>query len=167
MTAFAAPYVLEDGESRWGMEAAGLEVGLLARGQDTGGRFTFMRYEAPAGFTGPPLHVHRDLDEAMFVLDGRLRVRLGEDDHLADAGAFVWMPREVPHAFVNAGDGPARFIGIVSPPGSMEGFFAAVAEEVAGAEGPPDRDQIMALNAEHGIEVLGPPLSVEGARQPS
>lgn len=161
MTVLASPYVLADGESRWGMDQGGIRVELLARARDTGGSFTFMRYTAPAGFTGPPLHVHRDLDESMLLLEGRLRVRLGDEEQDVNAGGFMWMPRDVPHAFANAGDSPARFVGIISPPGRMEEFFAAVAEELAGTEGPPDRDRLMELNAKHGIEVLGPPLSVE------
>lgn len=160
MTVVADPYVLEDGEARWDAEVSGLRVALLARAEDTGGRLSVFHYSAPTGFTGPPLHRHEDLDEALFVLEGTLRVRLGDRDRDVGPGGFVWMPREVPHAFVNAGDTRASFVGFVSPPGGMEDFFAAAADELAGSEGPPDRDRLMELNAEHGIEVLGPPLQV-------
>lgn len=162
MTALAAPYVLEDGGARWAMEQGGLHLDILTRAEDSGDAFTFMRYEAPPGFTGPPLHQHADLDEAMLVLEGHVAVRLGEEDHVLTSGDFVWMPRQVPHAFVNAGDSTARFVGLVCPPGQMEEFFAAAQEELAGSEGPPDRDKLMELNARHGIDVLGPPLSPEG-----
>lgn len=158
MTAVAAPYVLENGDTRWGMQLAGLHLGLLARSEDTGGQLSLMSYQAPPGFTGPPLHVHRDLDEAMFVVDGTLRVRLGDDEHEVGAGGFVWMPRDVPHAFANSGDDPAHFVGVVCPPGGMEDFFAAARDEFAKSDGPPDPERLMELNARHGIEVLGPPL---------
>ena len=160
MTAVAPPYALDDTEARWGMEQAGLQLQILARAEDTDGNFTFMRYTAPPGFTGPPLHRHADLDEAMLVMEGRMGVRVGDDEHVLGAGEFIWMPRQVPHGFLNIGDTAMRFLGIVSPPGRMEEFFAAAQEEFAG-EGEPDPERLMELNARHGIEVLGPPLSAD------
>lgn len=158
MTAVAAPYVLGTGEGRWHARVSGIEIDLLARAEDTGGRLTFMRYQAPAGFTGPPLHVHRDLDEAILVLEGRFVVRLGEDEHDLGPGEFAWMPRDVAHGFANVGDTVGTWVGFVSPPGRMEAFFAAVHAELADLDGPPDPERLMALNVQHGIEVLGPPI---------
>lgn len=161
MTAVAPPYVLGANDGRWSMEQSGLRLQILARAEDTGHNVTLMRYQAPPGFTGPPLHQHADLDEAMLVLTGRLGVRVGDDDHALAAGEFVWMPRQVPHAFVNIADTPTSFLGVVCPPGQMEGFFAAAQEAIASSDGPPDPEFLMELNARHGIDVLGPPLARE------
>lgn len=158
MSTVAPPFTLTHGDARWQMEAGGMSLSVLARAQDTGGQLTFLRYEVPPGFTGPPLHVHRDLDEAMLVLAGTFAVRLGDDEHEIGPGGFAWMPREVPHAFANVGDATGVWVGFVAPPGGMEAFFEAVDAELGEAGGPPDPARLMELNTRHGIEVLGPPI---------
>lgn len=157
MTVTAA-YTLAPHEAPWHAEVGGMSLRLLARSEDTDGQCLVMHYQAPPGWPGPPLHRHADLDEAVYALQGRLRLRLGDDDHDLEAGGFAWLPREVPHAFANLGDQPAAFLGLVTPPGRMQEFFEAVTEELAGSDGPPDPERLMQLNAEHGIEVLGRPL---------
>lgn len=161
MTATAA-YALAAGEAQWSAGVGGMRIQLLARQQDTAERLLVMRYHAPAGWSGPPLHRHADLDEAVYVLEGTLALRLGDDDRDVAAGGFAWMPREVPHAFANRSDRPAAFVGLVTPPGRMQAFFEAAAAELAGSDGPPDPERLMQLNAEHGIEVLGPPIGAAG-----
>lgn len=154
----AAPYVLQADEGRWRAEVMpGLSHALLARSEDTAGRLSLMRMDVPPG-VGPPLHRHPDLDEAMFVLEGTVVVRLGDVEHELGPGGFAWMPRGVPHAFANVGQDTARWLGVISPPGRMEEFFQAVHSELANHDGPPDPELLMELNARHGIEVLGPPL---------
>ena len=48
---------------------------------------------------GPPLHVHHHEDEVFFVLEGRLRLRVGEADHELGAGEAALGPRGVPHTY--------------------------------------------------------------------
>jgi mannose-6-phosphate isomerase-like protein (cupin superfamily) len=61
-----------------------------------------------------PLHIHNDDDEAWYVLEGRLRVRVGDEDHDVPAGGAVLGPRGVPHTFCNPGPEPARIIVVMS-----------------------------------------------------
>lgn len=42
---------------------------------------TWVRYDAPPGWPGPPLHRHADVDEAVYLLSGRLTLRLGDTTH--------------------------------------------------------------------------------------
>jgi uncharacterized RmlC-like cupin family protein len=51
----------------------------------------------PAG-AAPPLHLHHDLDDSSFLLDGQMMVRCGDQALLAGAGDWLSMPRGVPHA---------------------------------------------------------------------
>jgi quercetin dioxygenase-like cupin family protein len=62
----------------------------------------------PAG-AAPPLHLHRDLDDSSFLLDGQMVVRCGDQMLLAQAG-YLSMPRGVPHAFRVVGHQPARIL---------------------------------------------------------
>src|SRR5882757_7150123 len=62
---------------------------------------------APGFDTG--LHVHERLEETWYILDGQLEFRLGEETVDASAGACVFVPPQVPHAFANRSQAPAKF----------------------------------------------------------
>ena len=42
----------------------------------------------PAGWSGPPQHVHRAHDETFFVLSGRVRFTTGAESHVLGAGGM-------------------------------------------------------------------------------
>ena len=67
------------------------------------------------GQAGPDPHIHRHHADAFWVLEGRLLVQIGSDDHFVDAGGFALAPPEVVHSFRNPGPGPARFLNIHAP----------------------------------------------------
>ena len=56
-----------------------------------------------------PWHKHRE-DEAWYVLEGMLRVRVGEQVHEITAGGAVIVPGETPHTFWNPRPDPARYV---------------------------------------------------------
>jgi quercetin dioxygenase-like cupin family protein len=135
---------------------------FLAVAGDTGGRLTAWEELLPQG-SSPPLHVHADADEAWFVLDGDLTFQVGDRTWSAEPGAFVWAPRAVPHTF--RVDSPsARLIGLAVP-GGFDRFVLATGRPAEAAtlppppEGPPDLAGLVAAAREHGMEILGPPLS--------
>src|SRR5580765_887229 len=76
---------------------------------------------------GPPLHVHVDEDEVLYVLEGRFRVQVATALEDAPPGTLVFIPRGVAHAWQNVGDAPARFLAITTPAG-LERFFERFAE---------------------------------------
>jgi mannose-6-phosphate isomerase-like protein (cupin superfamily) len=80
----------------------------------------------PAGALGSPVHRHGREDEISYVLEGEVTVLQGEEVSTAGPGEFVVKPRNVWHAFWNAGDEPLRFLEIIAP-----GGFASFFEEVA------------------------------------
>ena len=104
---------------------------------------------------GPPMHVHPDVDEAIFVLEGTFRLALDGEVRDAPAGAFAWIPRGAPHTWQNVGDGPGRFLALVLPAG-LEGFFQAFSELPTSSSVP---EAFRALGAAGGLEVVGPPLA--------
>lgn len=61
-----------------------------------------------------PRHIHYGDDEAWYVLEGRLRVRVGEDDHDIPAGGAVIGPRGIPHTFCNPDPEPVRYLIVMS-----------------------------------------------------
>lgn len=106
---------------------------IKAGKEDTGGDLAVMEAEFRPG-SGAPAHVHHQHEETFYVLSGEFLFHLGIRQVRASAGTFVFVPREVPHAFENVGKGPGRILGIMTP-GGYEQFF----EELAHLPpGPPD-----------------------------
>jgi quercetin dioxygenase-like cupin family protein len=68
----------------------------------------------PDGFVAAA-HVHPHQTERFEVLEGRLGLRLGDTEILAEPGDVAVVPAGTPHKFWNAGKGVARFICEVRP----------------------------------------------------
>jgi quercetin dioxygenase-like cupin family protein len=150
-------FIVGPGEGPTIANPAGGGLTYKARSEETEGALSVWESTAAPG-EGPPLHRHTDEDELMYVLDGTVRFRLAEDEHVAAAGSLVFIPRGLPHTWQNAGDQPARILFLFTPgsPG-MERFFERSAElpdDTRLAEG------FGAFAGDAGMEVLGPPLAL-------
>jgi mannose-6-phosphate isomerase-like protein (cupin superfamily) len=154
-----APIALgpDGGEPRWFLDHL---TTIKASAETTGGRVGVTENLAPRG-AGSPLHVHHREDEWFYVLEGELTFWVGGQVVDAPAGSFVYGPRDVPHTFVVSSE-QARFLLIVEP-GGFEDFVRALSvpaerlELPPASTEPPDMQRLVALAAEHGVEILGPP----------
>jgi mannose-6-phosphate isomerase-like protein (cupin superfamily) len=108
------------------MNPIGGRMVIKASAQETGG-YTLHENIVPAGSPGPRPHIHRNHDEAFYVLEGELTMRVGSRTITALAGSFLVVPRGVVHQPSNPGTQPAKVLLIFSPAG-MDGFFAEAAE---------------------------------------
>ena len=129
------------------LEAVG--VRFLAWTEETGGGCSIVEHPIPPRTLVAPLHKHSREDEYSFVLEGRMGAQLGDDVVYADAGDFVFKPREQWHTFWNAGDGPCRILEIISP-GGFEHLFDELAAEMAEPEVDPAR--LMEIGERYGVE---------------
>jgi mannose-6-phosphate isomerase-like protein (cupin superfamily) len=129
------------------LEAVG--VRFLAWTEETGGGCSIVEHPIPPRTLVAPLHKHSREDEYSFVLEGRMGAQLGDDVVYADAGDFVFKPREQWHTFWNAGDGPCRILEIISP-GGFEHLFDELGTMMAGSDFDPVR--MMEIDARYGIE---------------
>lgn len=130
----------------------GGHVEFKVRGDRSDGRMTAFETVVAPG-EGPPLHSHANEDETLYVLEGDVRFKLGEEMHRGGPGSFVFVPRRRPHTFQNVGDGRARILIHFAPSG-MERFF-----EGFNALEAPGPDAFAQIGGEVGMEVLGPPLA--------
>ena len=73
-----------------------------ATGARTGGALDVGELLVAPG-VGPPEHIHHANDETFYVLDGTFRFTVAGQQHVAEAGAFIFIPRGVPHAWQNIG----------------------------------------------------------------
>jgi oxalate decarboxylase/phosphoglucose isomerase-like protein (cupin superfamily) len=67
-----------------------------------------------------PLHVHTRKAEAWFLLQGAMTYRAGKRLIRMTAGDFIYLPREVPHAFRTTGTVPVRFLALALPGGLLD-----------------------------------------------
>jgi len=133
---------------------------LLATGRDTADAYALIDGFTPRGGE-PPMHVHHREDEAYFVLEGGLRVFLGDRELRAGPGTFVFLPRGVRHGFAVEGES-AKWLTLLTPAG-LEGYFTELSEPARAlelpppADGPPDVAAMIAALGRYGVDVVGPP----------
>ena len=104
---------------------------------------------------GPPLHTD-DHDEIFVVQTGVMHFRVGDREIDAPMGSVVFVPRGVPHAFVNRGNHGVRMLILFSPAG-FERYFEEL-PRVAPPGAPPDPAKIAPVAQKYGLQVVGPPL---------
>lgn len=103
---------------------------------------------------GPARHLHYDQDEWFYILEGDFIIEVGAERHTLRPGDSLLAPRQVPHIWAYVGDARGRILVTFLPAGAMEAFF----REVTKANAMPPQDP--ALWRAHGMELLGPPLTV-------
>ena len=122
-------------------------VTCLFNGNGAASSWALFTIESPPGSMTPP-HLHETYDEAMYVIDGRIELQIGDRAAILGPGHFVHVPKDTVHALRNVGDVPARFLSW-SLPGLAEAFFADV--DSASRRGPQSLEAIVAIAARHGI----------------
>jgi quercetin dioxygenase-like cupin family protein len=114
----------------------GTELVFKATGEREGGGPTVIEFIAAPGFsTGD--HVHSEIEENFYVVDGEFKLRCGEWTGRAGPGSFLRIPPRVAHGFGNLGSAPATLLLIISPAGVHEEYFRELAAILA-KPGPPD-----------------------------
>jgi len=128
---------------------------IKVRDGDSGGAYSIHDNIIPAGSPGPLPHLHRDHEEAFYVLEGELTVRVGARKITAPEGSFVVIPRGVVHQPSNPGTEPTRVLLIFSPAG-MDHFFEEAAEGriplQAGPTDPEIQEKVKAFTSKYGYE---------------
>ena len=81
-----------------------------------------------------PLHTHHNEDAFTLLLEGEVRVQVGDAVVSATPGRAVWMPKGTRHTFWNPVDQPARCLEIASPAG-IERYYSDLAAALTQAEG--------------------------------
>jgi hypothetical protein len=94
-------------------------------------------------------------DEALYALDGALRVWLDGSRVEAAAGGAVFLPRGVEHANPVVTDS-ARWLTALTPAG-----FERFDEESGADDGLPPLEWFVTTAARYGREITGPPLTAE------
>jgi quercetin dioxygenase-like cupin family protein len=144
------PRVIGPGDGDTG-QIGGIGVRFLLDAAQTGGGFSLVEHPMPPRALGAPRHRHTHEDEYSYVLQGRVGIELGGEILHGGPGDLILKPRGEWHAFWNAGDTPARILEIISP-GGFESYFAGLSALFADGA-PPSPEALVALAAEHGLEI--------------
>lgn len=121
-----------DGDAIWFL---GTLMTVKANAEQTQGAYTLIEQRVPPAFAAPP-HVHDDEDEAFYVLDGDLRVQCGAHTWEVHSGEFVYLPRNVAHAFTVTSGSGAKLLQLTTPAGFEH--FAREAGDIATARTLPE-----------------------------
>lgn len=153
-TQFPAPNLVSSGEDRFG-DHRGLGISHIdfkVVAQDNPNVFILENTFHQKG--GPARHLHYDQDEWFYVLEGEFVFEIGKERFRVRPGDSLLGPRKVPHVWAFDGSTIGRILIVFTPAGKMEAFFREVTKTNAMPIQDPD------LWRAHGMELLGPPLSV-------
>lgn len=126
--------------------------------QQSGGGLVCIEITAPPG-EGIPSHMHRDEDESIYVIAGRIAVD-GEDlpapiVHL-DAGSFFHSPRGKWHGFRCVGSEAAKILVYITPGANSQAMFRRLAQ-LTRLHGPGiDPALVAEVARDHGITIAPP-----------
>lgn len=144
----------DDGERRWFL-GGGLHS-WKALSEETDNSMLVFEDELERGKV-TPMHLHADVDEALYVIEGEILLNVEGKEHLVGTGGFTFAPRGCAHAFLVTSE-RARLLCIQTP-GSGQAFYRNASEPVSDAtSGPVDFDRIREVAAETGATtIVGPP----------
>jgi mannose-6-phosphate isomerase-like protein (cupin superfamily) len=134
-------------------EMGGSSFSIKATSESTDGRFFLSETVVEPGFAGPPLHVHRELTDMFYVLEGVLTFQIGDETVRGAAGTFVCAPPGTPHTFSNPSEEPARFLNF-NVPGGFENYMRELAAAWEENDGPPDPARIGEIVSRHDTAVV-------------
>jgi mannose-6-phosphate isomerase-like protein (cupin superfamily) len=134
---------------RYPMGASSATVKATAEATD--GRFFVSENELAPGFPGPPPHVHDELVDSFYVLEGTLTIVVGHDTMQLEAGGFACVRPGTRHTFSNQSEGIVRFLNI-NAPGGFEQYMRDLA--AAAASGPMTSDRIGEIASQYDVRVV-------------
>lgn len=154
-------FKVASGEARFGIhyKMKGVTLNTLdikISGKDTENDLAVFEQTGLTPKGGPPLHIHPNQDEWFYVVAGEYLFQVGEVKYQMKPGDTIFLPRKVQHAFIQLTE-KGKMIVSYLPAGKMEDFFAVTDKWTV----PPTKEEIAKVFADHGMQVVGPPLKID------
>ncbi len=151
----------EQAQAWWFLDLLVIEH-QCAPGMDT----VVLEMTLPAG-SAAPLHVHDNLDDTWYILEGEMVVRCGDEVSTVGTGYWVSMPRGVPHTFRVVGDRDARIL-LVHDNASFRDLVRELGVPAPAHVVPtepvfPSMEELARVAGSHDLTPVGPPMSVDDA----
>jgi mannose-6-phosphate isomerase-like protein (cupin superfamily) len=148
LTKPTTPSNSHEGDGEWLQTRPGERCCIRVPAAATGGAYSVVEIVSSPG-DSTPMHIHRNEDEHLVILEGTARIALGDKTFDAAAGTGVFLPRNIPHAWGNASKSPLRFLGVCTAGGVEEVLRLIARGEVS---------DLVALSAKFGVQIVGPLL---------
>jgi quercetin dioxygenase-like cupin family protein len=154
-------FKVNDGEARFGehYKMKGVTLNTLdikISGTDTDNDLAVFEQTGLTPNGGPPLHIHPFQDEWFYVIEGEYLFRVGDDKYQMRPGDTIFLPRNVPHAFIQLSE-KGRMIVSYLPAEKMEAFFKVTDKWTS----PPTKEEIAKVFEDHDMKVVGEPLKAD------
>ncbi|GAB3789152.1 hypothetical protein GCM10028818_57100 [Spirosoma horti] len=96
--------------------------------------------------------IHRQ-DEQFYLIEGEFLLQVGDQQYTLKGGDTIFLPREVPHAFLVLSETGTMFFQ-TNPSGKTEALFKRLSQL------PPTAtlEIIKQVHQEHGVSIVGPRL---------
>ncbi|WP_428662748.1 cupin domain-containing protein [Runella sp.] len=149
-------FILNESEGRLpeAYNVLGMPVTLKIAGSDTQGQMSMFWAEYQKN-QGPPLHLH-NVDETFYITEGEFIFQTGDTRITATAGSTVFVPRNMPHAFLTISE-IGKMLFMVNPTGNVEKVF----EKLNEFQEMPSIAEVVRVHEELGFKIVGPPLTNE------
>ena len=130
----------------------GRTFSLKLRGNETGQSIMMFEETVPAG-TRSTFHLHRDSDEAAYVLSGEVTFKIGDRLTVGGPGTCAFMPRGAPHAWKVTGADTARVLFIYTP--AKAGGLIEEQQRTGRKFGSMNERELADILQRHGWELFG------------
>lgn len=121
------PLILKPGEGR-SVQIRTSTCTFKATGQETHGHFGLFEFVMEPGAIGASPHIHKELTEMFYVVEGEIELVLDEQRVVAEPKSFMLVPENTPHGFSNVGQTQATLLIMFCPADSREQYFEGLAE---------------------------------------
>jgi quercetin dioxygenase-like cupin family protein len=140
----------------WFLNSLGV---VMATSESTGGAFSMIHQTTPPGHA-TPYHLHRNEDEAFYVLDGEFTFICEGQKTVLGPGGYIFLPRNIPHGIRCSGSAPSSMIILAMPGAGFVGMMTEMAEPAKERKVPvpatPDFEKLARMCAKYEIDILGP-----------
>ncbi len=157
MTLPDSAILLRRGEGDYVTIGTGTRCTFKLRGENTDGHFGLFEYVMEPGTEGPRRHIHRQMAEIFYVVEGELEFIVGDEKITARAGTTALVPKEVVHAFSNPGPQRSVLLVMFCPADSREKYFEGLAELLKDGQAS-DQEALLELMRQHDTEPVAEPL---------
>ncbi len=127
-----------------------MELRFLVDETRGSGDLVMFEFAVPAGARVPAPHHHRDVDEAVYGLEGTLTMTVDGERQEVRPGDVAFIPRGSVHHHENLHEGTARALIVLTPGSIGRRYFEEVAEAV-NVPGKPHPARITEVMLRHGL----------------